>query len=149
MSQSSLKEFFTPLLYVKQSCPTPTSFCTIIDFLHLCLYSIGLSNVNIFLFWFSLISLIKAFKVVVFPELVLPVTSISPCGWYIILLTISGTPNDSYDGNWFFISLRVTTGISFESEIFTLKRISENTKEESNLLVSLNTLSLSTFPLTK
>ena len=149
MSQSSLNEFFTPSLKFKQSLPAPISFCTITDFLLLCLYSTGFSSVNIFLFWFSFISFIKAFNVVVLPEFVLPVTNISPCGWYVILLTISGTPKSSYLGSSFFISLIVNIGISFAKDIFTLKRISSNSKEVSSFFVSLKTRSLSTFPLTK
>ena len=81
MSQSSLKEFFTPSLKDRQSLPTPTSFCTTIDFLQICLYSTGFSNVSIFLFCSSLISLINAFNVVVLPEFVLPVTRIKPWFW--------------------------------------------------------------------
>ena len=40
----------TPSWKFNESPATPTSFCTIIDFFVLCLYSTGASSVNIFLF---------------------------------------------------------------------------------------------------
>ena len=63
--------------------------------------------------------MINAFNVVDLPELVFPVTSISPCGCNVILLTISGTPNCSYVGSSFLISLVVITGTSSAYDIFT------------------------------
>ena len=149
ISQSSLKQFLTPSLYVKTSCPYPTSFCTITDCLHLCLNSTGLSSVSIFLFCVSFISFINAFKVVVLPEFVLPVTRTKPCGWYIILLTISGTPSSSNVGNSFFISLNVNTGTSPDKDMLTLKRSPLNSNDESSFFVFVKTASLSMLPLMK
>ena len=59
---------------------------------------------------------------------------------------MSGTPNSSNVGNSFFIILRVNVGISPDKEMFTLSLSPSNSNEESNFFVSLNTLSLSTFP---
>jgi len=146
ISQSSLNAFFTPSWYVKQSLPLPTSFWIIKEFFDVCIYSIGLSSVNIFLFCVSLICAINALNVVDLPEFVLPVTNINPCGWYVILLTTSGTPNASNGGNSFFIILIVNTGISFAYEAFTLRRIPSHTYDVSNFLVSSYILALSTFP---